>query len=229
MRGLLSMLSSWRGKQALPGGAKDSSSRGSGLSGSNPSGSRGSGNDARRPVLPELDTRSSEARSAVTFRSHGVDDDAIERYLDTPEGTRYWLDVRAAYPLASPALVDARAFDQLRTGSDLPRMLTVDHPLVKIVPRGGSFDDYRFSPFFVTGGAPEDAIARGYELSDHFALPIRSQAQVYDIYEIRTAGPTEVFVHTIAPTSELQGRVARAGGATQYIVQRRDQDNAAEG
>lgn len=229
MKGLLCMLAWWRRKQPLPGAAQGAPSNGFGLSASDRSRSRSSGNDDRGPALPELDTRSSEARSAVTFRCHGVDDDAIEAYLDTPEGTRYWLDVRAAYPFASPAVVDARAFDQLRTGSDLPRMLTVDHALVKIVPRGASFDDYRFSPFFVAGGAPEDAIARGYSLTDRFALPMRSHAQVYDIYEIRTAGPTDVFVHTIAPASELQGRVAQAGGATQYIVQRGDQHNAAEG
>jgi len=228
MKGLLSMLASLRRKQAAPGEAKGSSSSDVGQSASNPAGSRGGGNDGRGPVLPELDTRSSEARSAVTFRSHGVGDDAIEQYLDTLEGTRYWLEVRDAYPLASPALIDARVFDQLRTGSDLPRMLTIDHSLVKIVPREASFDDYRFSPFFVVRGAPEDAIARGYSLTDRFALPMRSHAQVYDICEIRTEGPTDVFVHTIAPASELQGRVAQAGGATQYIVQRRDQHNAAE-
>jgi hypothetical protein len=95
----------------------------------------------------------------------------------------------------------------------------MDEPLVKIVPRGDSVSPN--SPFFARQSAFEDAIARGHNLSEYFGLPIRSEAQVYDIHQIRPNGPTEVFVNTIAPTSELGGQVTKPGGAEQLLVPNR--------
>ncbi|WP_456965985.1 hypothetical protein [Luteimonas sp. A649] len=118
-----------------------------------------------------------------------------------------------------PDLLEARAIGQLRSGRELPRMEAIDEPLVKIVPRGDSVSPH--SPFFARQSAFEDAIARGHNLSEHFALPVRSEAQVYDIHQIRPNGPTEVFVNTVAPSSELGGRVTKPGGAEQYLVPNR--------
>src|SRR5690606_2560918 len=121
-----------------------------------------------------------------------------------------------ADPNASIAEIDERAITQLTSGRELPRMETIDEPLVKIVPRGESVSPH--SPFFARQSAFEDAIARGHNLSEHFALPVRSEAQVYDIHQIRPNGPTEVFVNTVAPSSELGGRVTKPGGAEQVLV-----------
>lgn len=154
-----------------------------------------------------------------TFRTLGVSEQAAIEYLDSQEGARYIQMLMDADPSAPAGRIAERAIDQITSGREIPRMETIDDPLVKIVPRGESVSPY--SPFFARQSAYDDAVGRGLNLSEHFALPIRSEAQVYDIYQIRPNGPTEVFVNTVAPTSELGGRVTKPGGAEQYLVPNR--------
>ena len=153
---------------------------------------------------------------AETFSTDGITEKQARDFLETPAGERYLAQVIRAQPTLQLELLEARAIGQLRSGSELPRMETIDEPLVKIVPRGESVSPH--SPFFARQSAFEDAIARGHNLSEHFALPVRSEAQVYDIYQIRPNGPTEVFVNTVAPSSELGGHVTKPGGAEQVLV-----------
>gem|GEM_PF-4516797 len=61
----------------------------------------------------------------------------------------------------------------------------------------------------------------GKNLSDHFALPIASEAPRYDVYRITPKLPTEVFVTIVAPTSELNGLITKNGGAAQALVPNR--------
>ena len=154
-----------------------------------------------------------------TFRTLGLSRELADEFLDTPEGERYWRYLAEADPGASSEQIDRRAIDHIRSGRDFPRVRTIDEPLVKIVPRGDPVSPN--TPFFARQSAFEDAIARGHNLSEYFGLPIRSEAQVYDIYQIRPNGPTEVFVNTIAPTSELGGQVTKPGGAEQLLVPNR--------
>ena len=157
--------------------------------------------------------------NARTFQTAGVSDQVAKDYLDTEEGQRYREALIRADPNASISDIDQRAIDQITSGRERPRMETISDPLVKIVPRGEPVSAY--SPFFARQSAFDDAVARGLNLSEHFALPISSEAQVYDVYEIRPRGPTEVFVNTVAPTSELGGQVVKPGGAEQYLVPNR--------
>lgn len=53
----------------------------------------------------------------------------------------------------------------------------------------------------------------GENLSQFFALPINSESPQYDVYRIKPKAPTEVFVNTVAPTSEQGGQVTKPGGA----------------
>lgn len=154
-----------------------------------------------------------------TFRTLGVSRELADDFLDTPEGEKYWRYLEDANPNASSEQIDRFAIDQLRSGREFPRVETIDEPLVKIVPRGDFVAPH--SPFFARQSVIEDAVARGHNLSQYFALPVRSEAQVYDIYQIRPNGPTEVFVNSVAPTSELGGQVTKPGGAEQYLVPNR--------
>lgn len=162
-----------------------------------------------------------EVRETNTFKTHGVSWQAANDYFKTPEGLAYLQKIIDANSGSSRTLSELKNFavGQVRSGLDLPRMETIDEPLVKIVPRGEQVSPH--TPFFARRSAFEDAIANGHNLSERFGLPIRSEAQVYDIYQIRPNGPTEVFVNTIAPTSELGGQVVKSGGAEQYLVPNR--------
>ena len=84
--------------------------------------------------------------------------------------------LQEADPAASTSKLAERAINQLTSGRELPRMETIDEPLVKIVPRGEPVSPH--SPFFARQSAFEDAIARGHNLSEHFALPERSEADI---------------------------------------------------
>lgn len=162
---------------------------------------------------------SGEIAEIKTFKTHGVSEQAAKDYLDTPEGTRYWLRLKEADPTAPASKIDERAIGQLTSGSELPRMETINEPLVKIVPQGSKVSPY--SPFFARESAFEEALAKGHNLSEHFALPIASEAPVYDVYKITPSQPTEVFANKVAPTSELGGQVTKAGGGEQLLVPNR--------
>lgn len=160
-----------------------------------------------------------EVAESSTFRTLGVSQQSAIEHLATPDGIRYLERLVEANPTAPKSRIAEFAIDHLMSGLELPRMDIINEPLVKIVPRGDTVSPN--TPFFTRQSAFEDAISRGHNLSDYFGLPIRSEAQVYDVYQIRPNGPTEVFVNTIAPTSELGGQVTKPGGAEQYLVPNR--------
>lgn len=162
-----------------------------------------------------------EVHEASTFETIGVTRAEAVRYLDSPEGELYFQRVVDADPASDALALKDRAIEQIQTGRELPRMEIIDEPIVKIVPAGHPDRSLSYSPFFAKRSAFEDAVARGYNLSDYFGLPIKSEGQVYNIYEIRPNGPTEIFVNTVAPTSELNGQVTKRGGAEQYLVPNR--------
>lgn len=176
----------------------------------------------------DLRQRHSDAiSSARTFETIGVTEQAAKDFLDSEEGRIYREALIRADPGASIANIDQRAIDQITSGRNLPRIEVIDEPLVKIVPRGESVSPY--TPFFARQSAFDDAVARGLNLSEYFGLPVRSEAQVYDVYQIRPNGPTEVFVNTVAPTFELGGRVTRPGGGEQYLEQRQESRQVLQG
>lgn len=98
-------------------------------------------------------------------------------------------------------------------------MALINEPLVKIVPAGSTPTPH--SPFWAKESDLDAAIKAGKNLSTHFGLPIGSEAPRYEAYRIAPKVPTEVFISTVAATSELEGRVRKAGGATQYILPNR--------
>jgi hypothetical protein len=168
----------------------------------------------------ELKSKHSESVArAHTFRTHGVSEEEAKRYLKSPEGIKYLTRLNEAAPDASIDKLRERAIEQITSGRELPRMEMLDEPLVKIVPKGQQPSP--FSPFWAKQADLDAAIQDGRNLSQHFALPIASESPQYDVYRITPKGPTEVFVNTVAPTSELDGQVTKPGGARQYLTPNR--------
>ncbi|MEZ5665261.1 MAG: hypothetical protein R3E94_17275 [Burkholderiaceae bacterium] len=98
-------------------------------------------------------------------------------------------------------------------------MEMLDEPLVKIVPKGQQPSP--FSPYWAKEADLDAAIRQGRNLSHHFALPVASESPRYDVYRITPKAPTEAFVNTVAPASELDGQVSKPGGARQYLTPNR--------
>lgn len=154
-----------------------------------------------------------------TFVTHGVSNEAARRYLETPQGERYLDLLHEASPNTPLLQLQERAIKQITSGRELPRMEMLDEPLVKIVPKGQTPSPY--SPFWAKPADLDAAIKEGRNLSHHFALPVGSESPQYDVYRITPKAPTEVFVNTVAPTSELEGQVTKPGGARQYLTPNR--------
>jgi hypothetical protein len=108
----------------------------------------------------------------------------------------------------------------LRTPS-FPVLQSINSPLVKIVPHGGEISAY--SPFFTTKTEIDAALVEGKNMSDYFGLPMKSEARIYDMYEISPNSSATVLVSKVAPTEELGGIVQKVGGATQHIVPNRSE------
>lgn len=156
-------------------------------------------------------------KSTSTFVTNGLDNAAAEAFLKTADGQEMMRVMSAADPGADATKIYGRAMDLLSTGSKIPEVKPFDDALVKIVPHGEGVSAY--TPFFATMDDLQAAAKSGQSLADAFGLPIRSEAAVYDIYQIAPKGAdAKVFVQTIAPTSELGGAVVREGGALQYLV-----------
>jgi hypothetical protein len=156
---------------------------------------------------------------ARTFETKGVSRQAALGYLETPEGRLYRQRLIEASPDTPISEVRRRAVNQITSGRELPRMEMLDEPLVKIVPKGQTPSPY--SPFWAKEADLGAAIKEGRNLSHHFALPVASESPQYDVYRITPKAPTEVFVNTVAPTSELDGQVTKPGGARQYLTPNR--------
>ena len=161
-----------------------------------------------------------EIDNVSTFKALGLDQAAADKYLATPTGQHLLKDLGAADPSADANKIYARAVDQLSTGSDAPKLHHAGAVLIKIVPQSQSVSPY--SPYFTTVAGLEAACKSPLSLADSFALPLKSEAATYDVYEIKPAkGPADSFASKIAPTTELDGQVRRKGGAMQYLVPNR--------
>ena len=177
------------------------------------------GNDLTADVLKQQHVAA--IAKGDTFKPSGVSEADARAYLDTNEGTLYWYRLAEADPNAPSSTIDDRAIKHLRSGRELPRMETLgtQDALVKFVAKGASPSAH--SPFFAREAHVEAAIASGKNISEYFGLPIRSEAPRYDMYRIAPQIPTQVFVNTVAPTSELGGLVTKTGGAEQALVPNR--------
>ena len=158
-------------------------------------------------------------QEALSFKTQGVSRQAALDYLETPEGKLYRQKVMDAAPDTPLSKLNDRAISQITSGRELPRMETLNEPLVKIVPKGAEPTPY--SPYWAKEADLDAAVKEGKNLSQHFALPVNSESTQYDVYKITPKAPTEVFVNTVAPTSELGGQVTKPGGATQYLTPNR--------
>ena len=158
-------------------------------------------------------------QEALSFKTQGVSRQAALDYLETPEGKLYRQKVMDAAPDTPLSKLNDRAISQITSGRELPRMETLNEPLVKIVPKGAEPTPY--SPYWAKEADLDAAVKEGKNLSQHFALPVNSESKQYDVYKITPKAPTEVFVNTVAPTSELGGQVTKPGGATQYLTPNR--------
>ncbi len=158
--------------------------------------------------------------NASTFKTNGLDRNAADRYLSTPEGEQLLDELGRSDPKATPSQIYRRAVDLLSTGSNSPAVKDAPPQLVKIVPQGQQVSEY--SPFFATPEELRSAAASGKSLSDYFGLPLKSTASTYDIYQITPKAPAKVFVSKVAPTSELGGAVRNSGGASQTLVPNRN-------
>ena len=158
-----------------------------------------------------------------TFEPQGVSKQAALEYLNsTDEGAMYWWRVAEGFKPGTPSEdITKRALGQLMTGLELPRMETLgtDEALVKLVAEGSTPTSY--TPFWMRKSQLNAAIAEGRNLSDYFGLPVGSEAPHYGVYEMRAEVSAQVFINTVAPTSELGGLVTKSGGAEQALVPNR--------
>lgn len=136
---------------------------------------------------------------AETFQTHGVSRQQARGYLETPGGRLFFQRLIEAEPGAPNDRLRRRAIEQLASGRELPRMELIDDALVKIVASGSHDRSLAHSPYFTKRPDLENDVAHGHRLHDRYGLPIKSEAQVYDLYEIRPKAPTEVFVSKIGP------------------------------
>lgn len=157
-----------------------------------------------------------------TFEPHGISKQAALDYLKTDEGALYyWRVAEAAEPGLSPDQITRRAVNQLRSGRELPRMETIQpgESVVKFVAEGQPLSAY--SPYWARESQANAAIAAGRNISDYYGLPIASEAPRYDMYRMTPKVPTQIFISTVAPTSELDGLVTKQGNAEQALVPNR--------
>lgn len=156
-----------------------------------------------------------------SFETQGISAEQAKAYLNTDEGALYWWRVAEAAPNLPSDKVDERAINQLRSGRELPRMETIEpgEPLLKFVAEGSSPTPH--SPFWMRESQANAVSAEGRNISDYFGLPVGSEAPRYGMYRITPEVPTQVFINTVAPTSELGGLVTKSGGAEHVLVPRR--------
>ena len=165
----------------------------------------------------------SEHASAIddlsTFKTIGLQRPVIDGWLETAEGQQFLGQLRAADPAAPADTIYARAVEQLASGAALPTVSPIDAPLLKVVPHGQSVSPY--SPYFTTSQQLQNGSGECGTLADCFGLPLRSEAPLYDVYQVTPSGTVTVFVSPVAPTEELGGLVRRKGGALQYLLPNR--------
>ena len=161
-----------------------------------------------------------EINDLSTFKTAGLPRQAIDSYLDSGPGQQFLRELRTADPAAPAETIYARAVEQLASGSTLPDLQAMSAALVKIVPHGQNVSPY--SPYFTTSAQLQLASSQCASLADCFGLPLKSEAPLYDVYQIMPKGTVNVFVSQVAPTQELGGLVRRRGGAQQYLLPNRN-------
>lgn len=160
-----------------------------------------------------------EINDLSTFKTLGLDRKTIDTYLEGGDGQQLLAELSAADASAPAETIYARAVEQLAAGSNLPTLWPTSTPLVKIVPHGQSVSPY--SPYFTTLLQLQATSIDCPTLADCFGLPLKSEADLYDVYEIAPKGTVKVFISKVAPTEELGGWVRHKGGALQHIVPNR--------
>lgn len=174
---------------------------------------------------PNLDYRAlrlkyaDDIATARTFKTSGMKDSDIDKFLETKEGRQFLDEMKAADPAADTQTIYSRAEEQLASGREAPKMVEISSPVIKIVPKGEKVSE--FSPYFTTEAGLKNAADSGKDLSEVFGLPFKSEAGLYDVYQIEPKIPAKVFINKVAPTSELNGLVTHAGGAEQLIIPNR--------
>jgi hypothetical protein len=158
-----------------------------------------------------------------SFRTHGIGRSTADSYLSSAEGQIYFKRVSEADPMLSLEKRYERAIQHLTSGRELPRMEIINEPLVKIVPHGTTSSSLHHSPFLAKEVDLDAASRAGKNLGQYFGLPDVSQSNKYDVYRVTPKAPTEVFVNTVAQTSELVNgkKINTTGGATQYLTPNR--------
>ncbi|WP_071322778.1 hypothetical protein [Janthinobacterium sp. 1_2014MBL_MicDiv] len=180
---------------------------------------------AATPAMPAQDidalraVHAREINDLSTFKTMGLQRQAIDPYLDSAEGRQFLRELSAADPAAPAETIYARALEQLASGATVPTLQPMAAALVKIVPQGQNVSPY--SPYFTTSAQLQLASGRCASLADCFGLPLKSEAPLYDVYQIMPKGTVNVFISEVAPTQELGGLVRRKGGAQQYLLPNR--------
>lgn len=173
---------------------------------------------------PDFVPYEKQLKYAETFETQGLSKQQVLDYLRTADGERYLDKLIAAAPEATLDEIYKRATSQIASGSTIPRIATIDSPLVKIVPIGQEASKY--SPFFTTMEELQ-AVSQGKNtLADAFGLPLVSEAPKYSIFEMTPIKSTEVFISTVAPTTEFGSNIGRVGGAVQYLTPNRNEWSA---
>jgi hypothetical protein len=175
-------------------------------------------------LTPEALKKQHEAIIAEgkTFKPQGIGRQAALDYLKTDEGAMYyWRVAQAAASGMRPDAIQDRAIEQLQSGLELPRMVTIgtNETLVKFVAEGSSPTAH--SPFWAIESKADAAVAAGKNISDVYGLPIGSEKLRYGEWRMTAQVPTQVFINTVAPTSELNGLVTKPGGEEQYLIPNR--------
>ena len=116
-------------------------------------------------------------KKSKTFKPQGISEQAAKNYLETPEGKLYRQRLLEAAPDLSINQLQDRAVEHLTSGRELPRMETLNEPLVKIVPKGAEPTPY--SPYWAKEADLDAAVKGGKNLSQHFALPVNSESKQY--------------------------------------------------
>lgn len=162
-----------------------------------------------------------EVSSYSTFETNGVEEGDARRFLGSPQGLRYQELLLEAYPHLGISKINKLAREHVMSGRIVPTPEVITEPLVKIVVPGTKPSDH--TPYFAKLSDLEGLLASGESLSNKLGLPIASESRYYDVYAIYPKGAVEVFASEVAPTSELDGRWQKEGGARQYLVPNRHQ------
>jgi len=170
---------------------------------------------------PDFVSLEDKKNKVLTFDTQGLSAKQINEFFESPEGQLYFDKLRASDPKASTEEIFERAVAQIGSGSTIPKVITMETPLVKIVPVGEKITDY--SPYFTTMEELQASAKSSKTLADSLGLPLVSEAPKYSIFEIHPLQPTEVFISKVAPTTEFGGNIVRTGGANQFLIPNRNE------